>query len=470
MYNLANGTDLAASQHYQNHVVLFHSLARALPAMLGALSVLLVYAIARLWSRPAALISSLFAALSFFLIENAHIIRPDIPQTFFLLSTIYCWLRIMQAPTMRYWYLLLGVSFGLAVNMKYPSLFFLVPLCVVLLYHVVQKRVSLRNWVGAATTALLTSFITGPFLYVDLPTVLSDLAKENRAVHAGHDGWNFLQNLSWYVFHVLSWQVGTVIYTAACCTVIVVVWHCIRRRMQQRDWMLLSLVIAAVSYPIMISALHLHWERWMIPVSTIFFIVAGIGLGTLLQRARRRKQQLACVLVIVLCLVAPTMRLLRTVYAFSHPHTSALARTWIEEHLPAGTHLVTEILTTTLPSDKYTILELPNLGLQTVREYRKQDITHFIIGERVYGALQTIDEEDGPAYENVRAVTQPRYEKLLSQGTLLKEVRANEEFTRDQLTYSHDLLVLRTPSIHLLMGPYIRIYALRPHIDGGDKN
>lgn len=462
--NIAQGTSLAASQNYELFTGLFQVTGRLFAVAAGTLHVLLAYLIGRAFSQRAGLIASFLTATSFYLVYHSHIIRPDIPLTLFLLGVIYGWVRISQEPQRRIWYTVLGISLGLAVNTKYPGLFIVPALfaTIALLWHI--KRFVFKHWLWTAGISVLTSFLTGPLLFLRFNRVLQGVRHEGRSEHGGHDGLSFWEHIEWYFTVVLDWQVGSFLLLFVAAVVIGLVlriWKELRAP-QLQDVQLLSIVLAIVSFVVLTSVLSLHWARWIIPVIPMIFIIAGVGLDRLFVQLRtffgqRRQRYLVVIGIIsVFLLAAPGLRLARMIYGLSQPYTLDFAQEWVESNIAPGANFAIEPFSPHL-NDDYESERFPNLSIYKLYEYRNRGFSHLILSEGVYGVI--MDPETRSAHF---LPAQDSYRILEERATLLEHTKAHPEYTQEELLYSSDFSVLRTLDIRLLLGPYIKIYEVPP--------
>ena len=143
-------------QHIFMNVFGDNAFAMRLPsALLGIASVYLIYLIGlRLFSPPAALISSVFLAIT---LNHVYISRAGMQEAyviFFMLLAVYFFLRALESDQYLIW---TGVALGLGFVTKY-NVFILVP--VFLIYLALYKREYLKNkklWLGVLFSILIFS-------------------------------------------------------------------------------------------------------------------------------------------------------------------------------------------------------------------------------------------------------------------------------------------------------------------------
>lgn len=451
--NLTEESSLPINLNYQSHITQFQAAGRALPALLGALTVIPIYLITSRWSKRAGLWASGLVATSFYLIDEAHIIRPDVAQTFFIVWMIYFGIRIFEEPKRWSLHVLLGVSFGLGITTKYPTLFFLVPLIAFLFVLQRTQKFSLFKWVSTGFVSLAAAFASGPYLFLRFQRVLHDVEIENRAAQSGHDQFNWLQNFWWYFSSVLHFQLGTFIGILALITVGLLVRQILKNRNDRRLLMFLFIASTTLVYLILLSFLRLHWERWMIPCLTLAFILAGISIDWLF---RLRLQRVVMWSLLVLVMIAPSLRLGRILFGYSRPETREIARDWVLKTVNPGTGIVREPYSPLIPEDQYRVFTVPNLSWHDRKYYLAQNADFFITSSEIYSRIQEEAELLGPDSDFGKAIQ--RYEEIFRTSTEVQSFLPNKRYSAEQLLSSSDFSAMRTLDLTVLRGPEIRIF------------
>lgn len=450
---------------YQNHILLYHTLGRVVMAGFGSVSIALIFGIGKFWKVRVGLMSSFFTASSFYLIEQSHIVRPDIVQSFFILFILYGLLRILENPKKLFWYVLVGCSLGLAFTTKYPSAFLAIPVLFTALAAAYKKIFFFRRWFFSFISFVVSVFVSAPYLFLSWRTVQHDLALENRADAINHDGLGFLQHIQWYGTHVLSWQMGTFLYIIALITILFFFLSPVLMRKHfsvlhsTRYLQMMIVIIFIVSYILCISTLKLHWERWMIPVLPPLYVIASLGCDTIISFLWKRSRGYVWVIVFgVIIFMAPFIRLLRLEYGLTHADTRDAAGAWIQAHIPIQSTIVMEPATPALDASEYVIQKIPSLAQSTTEQYIKNGAGYFVISEYVYGRILIEAARNGGKPQYQKALM--RYNHVLTESMLLQKISVHRQFTLDQLLYSNDLSILRTFDIRVQRGPFIGVYVL----------
>lgn len=452
--NYLNQTTLPVEMNYQADLNPFQTAGRAVSALFGSLTIFLAYSIGRHWRRRAGLWAAFLTAIAFYLVEYSHIIRPDILQTFYLLGLILAIFKLIDQPKKIVWYLLAGLAFGLAIATKYPSLFLLIPILPLLYFLYKQHRLVLKYWFLAGLTAIAATFAAAPYLVLDYQTMLKNVGLESRSVHLGHDGLGFWGNLNWYLVDTLHWQVGTLLYFLA---LLVSIYFLFKIKKPNPRYLKFSfLALVWLTYVISSSFLQLHWERWMIPATSILIILAAIGLSGLLKRI---KKPLLITLVVIIFLAGPILRLIRLEYGFSQPHTIDYATAWLAENLPPDSVVVAERYTPTDLPVSSRLIQVDTFGQSPLAEYQKQRATHFLVSGSMYNRIEVEahkkpDSHYARLYENYRAG--------IEQADLIYEIQPHPQYTSAALLHQNDLTLLLTfPVFDLRRGDCVKVFKLK---------
>jgi hypothetical protein len=234
-----------------------------------------------------------------------------------------------------------------------------------------------------------------------------------------------------------------------------------RHRHSAAQRSLLIIVIALSSYLFFLSALALHWERWVMPVTTLLLIVAGVGIDWLQTHFVGRRWLIGIVLFALL--IAPSVRLVRLMTGLSHPPTLAIARQWVIENIdPQDARIAEEYLGPPLP-DSYHAHVLGNLASEDFRWYEQQGIDTIITTEQNMGqVMRTIIPRLSPDYDRNFKHHQPAYRQILGSSRLIHTVYPYQQYSLDDLLYAHDWQIFKTMQLDIALGYWIHIYEFDP--------
>ena len=354
----------------------FFLIGRATVALLGALTVVLVYQAARsIYDERTGILAALFLAVSPLHHRFSQMARTDIPATFLVMLAFFFALQLSRRPGLRF-YALAGLFVGLATATKYTAGLAIIPL---LLAHFVAKTRAtiLDHKLTVALGFVLIGFLLGaPFVLLDWRTALRDIAIENRPSHLGADRLPGLRNHLWYLTGPLNWGLTMPIEALAGLGVGLAL---VRRR--RSELLLLSFPLC---YFVAIGSARLRWDRWIIPVLPFMTIFAAHGVVTLVGTVHFRRNLLLS-LAAVLLAIMPTAQILRYDYRQSQDDTRTLARRWVESNISLGARIAQDWYSGVLSRERYDVLEIPTLSANPPRFYEEQGFKYLIVSSYMYG-------------------------------------------------------------------------------------
>lgn len=309
--------------------------ARIFIAANGAACIWLTYAIGRqLWGRSAGLVAALLVAVNAVHIGWSQVIRTDVQASVFMLLCTLQALAILREGRLRH-YLLAGLFAGLACATKWPAaLIGLGPLAAAI-WRAHSGRGEWRMAALVPVTALATLLAVSPYLIISHDVALSHLAGEARSAHPGATGGGLLANALWYISGPLAGSLGPVGLLIAGAGAIGAAFRDARWR--------IAVLPGFAAFLLVISAQHVLWERWLVPV--LPFLALGLAWAVhTLGHALARRSRLAGGLAqgaAILALLVPSLAESQMRSAERHSDTRQLASEWLRENTrPASTILV----------------------------------------------------------------------------------------------------------------------------------
>jgi len=272
-------------------------------------------------------------------IAYSQIIRSDLMAVCFMLLLSLAALRIARGGTRRdVW--LASVWLGLAIVTKWP--FALSGLAMVGAYALLVRRGELGT--GQAVRALtmfgalglVFGLLASPFILLDYPMLLRNLAGEAQEHHLGASGGPPLSNAWWYLS-------GPMLHSLGLTGALAALWGAVLMARSREALAIVALL--AVTFFVLFCSQRLIWERWALPLTPALSLAAGMGLVWLHDfLARRLKPRLAVLAtgVALLAVLVP-----QTVQAFveagerSHD-TRQAAAAWVFAHVPRGQTILVE--------------------------------------------------------------------------------------------------------------------------------
>lgn len=364
---------------YQLDKTPFYLMGRSIMALIGALTVIPMFALGRRVAGPGAgLAAAALAALCTPLVTKSQVIEVDVTLTLLVAWGLLAALRLSEGLTLRR-AVVAGLVTGLATAAKYPGVVLAIPCAVAI---VLGARTSVAPpvpgrggrdrsvaWpvaVAAYAVALVAAVLmVSPYLLLDHRSALADLAVEREHMRLGHFGTDL--GPTW-MSYLRAWLGGVAGVMLAFVSAIALVLYLARRR---PAW---AVIVASfvIAYAALVSSFAMKADRYLLPLlpPAIVFACAlttelcgrfagpsTAGAGTRAERRRRDAKgargtetgagrpgvglagRLA---VATLALAAPWLIALPGHLAALRPDTRTLAKAWFEANVPAGAFVASE--------------------------------------------------------------------------------------------------------------------------------
>ena len=339
---------------------------RAVTALFGTGTVLLVYLAGRHWGTAAAIFAAALLAVLPSHVRESHFILTDTPATFFATLALVLTLRAHKIARTRS-FAAAGVACGLAAAMKYNAgMVILVPVL-----GAMFSGSDVRSGRGLAerskrTGAVLLSAIgafllAAPYTVLALPEFLNGFAHLAQAYPSTSAGGE--PGLVIYLKHLRN-GLGRLASLVACAGLILAALEVVRGDRRVRA---LCATVFPLAYLFVISGRGLIYGRYLLPLLPFVGLLAGVAVDRAwssafwLRRAPRAGQGLT-VVIALLALVSP----LQQAWGFnanrSVAGTPALAYEWIANNVPRHASIAVEARALLLPSSRYRSRQIPLLS------------------------------------------------------------------------------------------------------------
>lgn len=428
----------------------FYMLARMQTALFAFGVLALTILIGKTWKNfQTGIIAAAFLGTSFLLTRHAHYITPDVPLAFFLLSATYSGLRIGESGD-RKWYILGGIAVGLGIMTKYTGVAGIIP---VLFGHVIYtRRLVTRDLLFFGGVTLLAITIASPYVWIELPRVVSSIAKVAGAEHVGRDALNIGERARFYKRALFTGS-GNFIFIAACYDIIAVLF--------KRHWTSLLLAATALFYFLGIVSLGIVWERYMVPLAPLIALFAADAFTAKASSIRGKRERLISPGVVALVLILPSLTrslIMSEIFARTQNDTRFQARAWVEKNLPEGTMIAQEGQTPRLSVQRYHTETVQYLSMRALADYEARGVQYVIASSEMDDRFFASDSAE---YDDERAF----YTALFQTRERVFRAEGNESGFRGVIGRD-DLdvvwwLATDSPSLRTMVtGPDISIYKL----------
>ena len=368
----------------------FYFWGRALTALFGVATVLLVFNIGIRWgARHALLAAGLLAVLPSH-VRQSHYILTDVPLTFFVTLTLLLSLRAHEKPVVRS-FAWAGVGAGLAAATKYNGAAALImPLIACWMTRSAQPSrltCALTSIVACGIAYLLCA----PYTLLDLPGFLNGFAYlaslYRHSAPLSEPAWLlYLKHLrgffGWPALLLMAWGLGLGAVRMV-------------RGPGHVRWMLL--IVFPVVYYLQLSGQRIVYGRYLLPilpalcVMTANAVVSGVSLLRRYEIPRAPRTALIAALTIA-ALLPPALRAIAFDRMISRQDTAAQAYEWIRANVPQGSYVAIETRGLVLPHGAYRSTSFAKLifnpssrSPRELRDYLHDGYDYIIASSQAYG-------------------------------------------------------------------------------------
>jgi 4-amino-4-deoxy-L-arabinose transferase-like glycosyltransferase len=380
----------------------FYLWGRAVTAVLGTATVLLVYRIGMRWgSRHALLAAGLLAVMPNH-VRESHFVLTDVPLTFFVTLTFLLALRAHEKGTLGA-FAWAGAAAGMATATKYNGLpVLLLPLLAAHASKAGNERPLLRDLsaVGACAGVFLAA---APYTVLDLPAFLNAFAYLATAyrprVAAGDPGWLI------YLKHLrlgFGWP-GLILTLSGAGLAAVRIFT---GPGKPRFGMLL--LFPAV-YFYLIATKGLIFGRYLLPIVPFLCLLAGIAVvsGVSLLRRFSIPRAIRTALIAgltVAALLPPMVTAIKFDLSRTKQTTYGQVYDWITKNVPPGSRVVIETAALRLPDEKYRVEQVKRLIDASYEAYVSRNTDYLIASSQAYGPAFQAPHEQAAAYAAYRTL------------------------------------------------------------------
>ena len=359
----------------------FYLWGRAVTALIGTVTVLVVFRIGMRWGSRYALLAAALLAVMPPHVRESHYVLTDVPVTFFVALTFLMALKAHEKPTASA-FAKAGAAAGLAAATKYPgALAVILPLLAVGMTAGTRpsRLAAALATIGGCVAAFL---IAAPYTLLDLPGFLNGYAKlaaSYTGIAPQESGWlTYLKHLriSLYWPGMLLLLVGALL----------AVFRTVRGPGRIR-WML------AIAFPVVyfwfVSRQSLIFGRYLLPILPFVCILIAVAVFagvTFLRRfeiPRAARTALIAALAVAV-LLPPTIQAIGFNRMISRESTIELAYSWIVENVPSGATVVIETHGLKLPS-QYQARNARQLREQDFASYQHAGVQYLVASSQAYG-------------------------------------------------------------------------------------
>ena len=367
----------------------FYLWGRSITALLGTLTVYLVYLIGKRWSTRHGLLAAGLVAVMPNHVRESHYVLTDVPMAFFVTLSFLLTLRALEKQTLRA-FAWAGAVAGLAAATKYyGGVVVAAPLAAACMTRGAERsRTTLALSVAGAAVA---AFLAGaPYTILDLPSFLNGFATLASAFQGGappEPAWltylKHLRNAMWWPGALLlAW--GAV--------------HAIVRAITGPGKERFTLVVLFTGfYFALVGTRTLVFARYLMPLFPFISLLVAVAILSSVGVLRRLKVPLAArtTLVVALAAVAivpPLKTSLSYDRMIARRSTALAAFEWLNGNVPAGSRVIVEGYGFATISGRCRLLPVRRLIDQPPDFYTAAEADYVVAVEDVFGLyLQSPD-------------------------------------------------------------------------------
>ena len=323
------------------HPNILYLISRGVAALFGALTVVMVYLIAKqTCDKRTAGIASFFMSIAYLHVRDSHFGTTDTVMTFLITCAMYYILQCYHRRSIRH-YLLAGIFTGLATSTKYGSMMLIIPM---LLAHfgtytaATESTLSSRMikaitkphfWVYGVT-AILSFFLCSPFILLDFKTFLQHFFFQVDHIILQEQREHFLLRGWWYhLRYTLPYGMGWGMFLTSLIGIGI--------HGKKETKMAIILYAFPLVYYLVGGRGFVTFVRYMIPVVPFLCIASAtciLKITRILRQVCPRKYLLTVLIIIVA--VQPGYNVLRVDQLLSRKDNRVIAAEWICQNLPSG--------------------------------------------------------------------------------------------------------------------------------------
>jgi len=315
----------------------FFLIARSITALLGTLTVFMVYLIARdLFDKRTARVSALFLGLAYLHVRDSHYATTDVAQAFLIMASVFFIMKCADIKTLKN-YVLAGVLAGLAFATKYAGVFLVLPMSITHFFNIAEekKRLLDKRIIWFLTAVALAFLIGAPFTVLDFPhfkeNILKQFAKLDLMQTDVYIGRAFWRQFSFSLFFGLGWS----LLFSAIAGFFIFVKKDLRKAIIFSSFPLLYYAFAGKGYE--------AYARYMIPIVPFLCITAAVFAVTLGERLsgyfKTRSANITISILAILILLPSGHSIVRYDELLAKRDNRLVAADWIQENIPKGSSI-----------------------------------------------------------------------------------------------------------------------------------
>ena len=329
---------------YINNPTGFYLIGRGLSAVFATGIVVMTYLVGKkLYNETVGVLGGLFLIAIPNFVDTAHTIKNDVPMLFILMIFFYIALQIYYTGERKF-YVLSGLTLGLATATKYNAII-LVP--VIVLVHLFysyrsargRARVTFKNLLFSPSLVLsgvfvIIGFVAGcPFAVLDFKTFYRHFS--GILIFTATDK-EFGQSGALLNYSKLVLYIGGNRPLLGIICILGVIAGVFRRK--KEDLILISTIL--IIYLVCIRQSIQQWQSFY--PAFPFLAISGARLVADSYKLINQKLKIVFVIIMSLILLDPLVQSVLNDYLISQKHARTFAKEWIESNIPENAKILVD--------------------------------------------------------------------------------------------------------------------------------
>jgi len=317
---------------------------RILTAILGAISVFIVYLIGKkLFNQTAGIAGAFFLTFNYRHVLSSHLALSDIPNSFFAILSFYISLLLLEHNTKKR-YLLAGLLVGLSFSMKY-QIFAALPFLFAHFFWVFKKR-SLSylfniNFLFALLLIPITFCVLNPYLLLNLKTAIPIIQYVGLRYGAGANRFNFYP-----LYYLYYWGIGTLPFMAIILGLIIGLFRSFSK----------ILFILSYIFPFLFIFLYYmlggSYIRNFTTVMPFFALLFGFFVSIVIRKLNLEKKWLILLVFLFMLNLQSITNSATLSTNYLKPWNRDILQNWAENNLSVNTQVRTDNVSLAYNADK----------------------------------------------------------------------------------------------------------------------
>lgn len=385
----------------------FFQVARATTALLGTLTVLVVYLAGRsVFGRWSGLLAAVLLGGTYLHIIHSHYATMDVMAGFWTALCLYFSFAWWQRGGARRG-LLAGLCAGLAGATKYnAALVAIVPLAVPLLSAPSVRSLTRLAW--PAIGLALGFLVANPFALLRWEEFQAGISAVLGHYGTAQPGFEGLGNWRWYLSILFTSADALAVATCLAGLAILVA------RKPRRG---LLLLLFPAAYFAMVSSFVVRFERNLVPILPFLALAGGWLLDTVAERLLPGRARAASLLATSAILALPLVAAVSLNLQLAGTDYREAAGHWLEQNVEPGTRIAIEHYSIPFDHDPYEVTDVVRITDHDLAWYRQSGFQLLVVSDGVWDVLRRQSAYYGERLD--------AYDRLVAGGTLVAEFIPN---------------------------------------------